>query len=69
MSTTQIDATSIMKAGEFTRPKPLIKCKVKVTTTTGARFRYAALFASTYDAAIDALEQFGISKINVETAR
>lgn len=56
-------------AGDFARPKPLIKCQVKVTTTTGARFRYAALFASTCDAAIDALERFGISKISVEPAR
>ncbi len=65
MSTPQAAAL----AGDFARPKPLIKCQVKVTTTTGARFCYAALFASTCDAAIDALERFGISKISVEPAR
>lgn len=61
MSTPQAAAL----AGDFARPKPLIKCQVKVTMTTGARFRYIALFPSTFDAAIDALDRFGHSMISV----
>ena len=45
------------------------KSAMKVTTTTGARFRYVALFASTTDAAIDALERFGFCKVSVEAMR
>ena len=65
MSTPQAAAL----VGDFARPKPLIKCQVKVTTTTGEQHSYAALFTSTIDAAIDALERFGISKISVEAIR
>ena len=41
----------------------LIKCRVNVTTEAGAKHSYTALFPSTCDAAIDALDRFGIAKI------
>ena len=41
----------------------LIKCRVNVTTATGAKHSYTALFPSTCDAALDALDRFGIAKI------
>lgn len=41
----------------------LIRCRVNVTTATGAKHHYTALFPSTCDAAIDALDRFGIAKI------
>lgn len=62
MSTPQVAALG----GDVARPRPVIKCQVKVRTATGEQHSYAALFASTTDAAIDALERFGISKISEE---
>ena len=65
MSTPQVMAWG----GDVARPRPVIKCRVKVRTATGEQHSYAALFTSTTDAAIDALERFGISKISVEAIR
>lgn len=65
MSTTQVMAWG----GDVARPRHVIKCRVKVRTATGEQHRYVALFFCTTDAAIDALERFGISKISVEPAR
>ena len=42
----------------------LIKRRVNVTTESGAKHSYTALFPSTCDAAIDALDRFGIAKIS-----
>lgn len=58
-------------AGDAARPqsRPPIKCQVRVTTNTGERFRYAALFASTCDAVIDAISRFGVSKISVKSVQ
>lgn len=53
-------------AGSIARPQSrTIKCQVRVTTITGDRFHYAALFSSTCDAVVDAISRFGISKISV----
>lgn len=61
--------TACAAATAAARPARLVKCRVSVRTATGEQHSYAALFASTTDAAIDALERFGISKISVEAIR
>ena len=47
----------------------LIKCRVEVTTTEGARHRYIALFRNTCGAVMDALDRFGIAKVSVEAIK
>lgn len=43
----------------------LIKCRVNVKTAAGAKHSYTALFPSTCDAVLDALDRFGIANIKV----
>jgi hypothetical protein len=43
----------------------MVLCQVKVTYQHGGKEEYEGIFPSTTDAAMDAIERFGIVKVNV----
>ena len=62
-------SSEVITVAEPVLKKILVKCRVTVKDDNGNRHIYSALFASTADAIIDAVERFGISKINAELIR
>ncbi|SDY37779.1 hypothetical protein [Nitrosomonas sp. Nm58] len=57
-----------MKTMRMKHYKQPVKCKVQVTMKDGRSFTYNGLFKSTSEAVMDALEKYGIVKVDARAA-
>jgi hypothetical protein len=57
-----------MKKLSMKRSVQPIRCKVQITRPDGKTFTYQGLFKSTSEAVMDALEKYGIVKVDARAA-